>query len=104
MGMKIQIQTAANGWFIEVDDPDAGDKEKAYYVFSYHDMLGDDGKAEADAFAALLWEIKTLIGPQESRYSKHRVMIQIEPGDKSDMGAAFTDEQDDPEEPEGLKN
>lgn len=80
--MKIQIQTAANGWFIEVQDPDSEDKENAYYVFSHYDGE-DDGKAEAEAFAAMLWEIKELVGPRESRYSKHRVMVRIEPGDKA---------------------
>lgn len=75
---KLVIECANNGWILKTiykKDPD----ENKLEVFSYDDS---STSAEANAFAELLWAIKSVIGPQESRYSKERVMINIEPGDK----------------------
>ena len=71
----IKIERASNGWIIRYQLE--GEAEEIY-VF-------DDGsseKDEAESFADVLWKIKSLCGPQESRYSAHRVMIHLEPGDK----------------------
>lgn len=71
----IKIEQAFNGWILkyEVD----GECEHVY-VF-------DEGNTEettAKAFMAMLYKVKDVCGPHESRYSAHRVMINIEPGDK----------------------
>lgn len=83
--MKIEIEHAKNGWLIravysESEQEDA--QESDYWVFNHN----DDEKSEAEAFASLLWHVKELMGPQDSRYSKHRVMVDIQPGDKSNDG------------------
>lgn len=74
---KLELYWAENGWLIKsVED---GEPDR-YTVFSHRDS--DDGKEEAEAFSSLLWEIKSLMGPSESRYSKYRVMVNLEEGDK----------------------
>jgi hypothetical protein len=80
----ITIQRAYNGWFII----DKDDEEERIWVF--HE--GDDEKTTAEAFADVLWRVKALIGPSDSRYSAHRVTIGIEPGDKH---SSHPDNQDD---------
>ena len=69
----IKIERAMNGWILKQEDED-----EHLYVF-------DEGETEGEAaegFSRLLWRIKEMCGPSESRYSAHRVMIHIEPGDK----------------------
>jgi hypothetical protein len=75
--MKIEITTAENGWIIK-EQLEEGEHRSGLHVF-WHD---DSDKLQAEAFADLLWKIKDLLGPSESRYSQHRVMIEIEAGDK----------------------
>jgi hypothetical protein len=73
----IKIERAANGWIIKHQCDD--DEPREFYVYD----TGDDSERDtAESFADVLWKIKELIGPQESRYSAHRVVIRIEPGDK----------------------
>jgi len=71
----IKIEQAYNGWIIKYDVEDEGEH---IYVFDE----GDDDESTAKAFMAMLYKIKDVCGPHESRYSAHRVMINIEPGDK----------------------
>lgn len=74
---KLVIELADNGWILKAlykKDPD----ENRCYAFSHEETSA----SQAKTFAELLWLIKELIGPSESRYSKERVMINIEPGDK----------------------
>ena len=81
----IKIEQASNGWIVKHQFD--GEPEE---VFVFEN--GDDSELDnAEAFADVLWKIKHLCGPQESRYSAHRVMIHIEPGDKN---AAHPDNQD----------
>ena len=71
----ITIESATNGWILKYK---CEDEPADVYVFN-----ADDGhESEIKAFAHLLQVVKNLCGPQESRYSAHRVMIHIEPGDK----------------------
>ena len=71
----IKIERATNGWIVRHT---CEDEPEDVYVFN-----ADDGdESEAKAFAHLLQVVKNLCGPQESRYSAHRVMITIQPGDK----------------------
>lgn len=70
----ITIDRAINGWILTYKDEEVTDT----YVF-------DDGETEEDeanSFASLLWRVKSLIGPSDSRYSAHRVFIEVRPGDK----------------------
>lgn len=72
----IKIERALNGWIIRYQPE--GEAEDMF-VFD----TGDDSERDtAEAFSDVLWKIKSICGPQESRYSAHRVMIHIEPGDK----------------------
>ena len=83
----IKIERALNGWIIRYQPE--GEAEEIH-VF-------DDGSSErdeAESFADVLWKIKSLCGPQDSRYSAHRVMINIEAGDKH---SSHPDNQEDVE-------
>lgn len=72
----IKIERADNGWIVRHQ---CEDEPESVYVFD----TGDDSERDiAEAFADVLWRIIALCGPHESRYSAHRVMIRIEPGDK----------------------
>lgn len=71
----IKIERASNGWIIKHQ---CDDQCESIHVFDE----GDDDESTAKAFMALLYKIKDVCGPSESRYSAHRVMIKIEPGDK----------------------
>jgi hypothetical protein len=81
--MKFKVMTAENGWVIE-EQLEEGEHRSGLHAFG-HD---DSEEGQARAFADLLWTIKNMIGPNESRYSKHRVVINIEPGDKHEDYAA----------------
>lgn len=83
--MSIAIDRAANGWYLIHSEEGELDQ---VYVFDE----GETDEDEAEAFSRLLWHIKTLCGPQESRYSAYRVMIKIEPGDKH---SSHPDNQED---------
>lgn len=72
--MSVIIKKAENGWILTDEDQT--------FVFS-HD---EDEKTEADAFLHLLYQVKESMGPSESRYSEHRVMVRIEKGDKFEDG------------------
>lgn len=71
----LKISHAKNGWVLE--EVISGGFNKTH-VFQ-HD---DSEHSEAEAFKQLLFTVKDLYGPQDSRYSEYRVMIRIEPGDK----------------------
>lgn len=68
----LTIKRADNGWILESDRADL-------QVF----QEGDDEKTAAEAFRDLLYAVQSAIGPDDSRYSKHRIYIDIRPGDKS---------------------
>ena len=53
-----------------------------------------NGNTNNENLQKLLWKIKELCGPQESRYSAHRVVISIKPGDKH---ASHPDNQEEAE-------
>jgi len=71
----LKVKSAENGYCLEsfLDG-----KLHQLFVFE-HD---DTDQKQAEAFQALLYQIKEFYGPSDSRYSSHRVMIKIEPGDK----------------------
>ena len=72
----ITIDRAINGWIVTYKD----EEQTHTYVF-------DDGETEeneANSFSSLLWRVKSLIGPSDSRYSAHRVFIEVRPGDKNE--------------------
>lgn len=71
----ITIDRALNGWIVTYKD----EEETQTYVFDE----GETEEDEANSFAVLLWRVKSLIGPNDSRYSEHRVTISVEPGDKN---------------------
>lgn len=68
--MKIEFKTAQNGLVMEV----AGER----YV--YQD--GDSDSQDIERFADFLRTITDRYGPPTSRYSKERIYIVVEPGDK----------------------
>lgn len=74
----IQIERVDNGWIL-TDHTDTENVRKQ--VFQEKDEYLYE-KSQAEAFASLLWEIKSIMGPTDSRYSAHRVYIKIQPGDK----------------------
>ncbi len=71
----ITIDRAFNGWIVTYKD----EEETQTYVFDE----GESEEDEANSFASLLWRVKSLIGPSDSRYSEHRVTISVQPGDKN---------------------
>ena len=73
----IKIKNAINGWILEyrIDDD-----QTDTYVFSYEDSPAGEG--EVKTFAGLLRQIDSLIGPSTSRYSEHRVYVDVRAGDK----------------------
>jgi len=83
----IKIERASNGWIVRNKEEDVFD----LHVFATRD---DSERDTAEAFADVLWKIKELCGPQESRYSAHRVVISIKPGDKH---ASHPDNQEEAE-------
>ncbi len=85
----IQIERADNGWIL-IDHSDTENVRK--HVFQEADGF-DVEKSEAEAFASLLWVIKSIMGPSDSRYSAHRVYIDIRPGDKHEDYKDNEDEQ-----------
>lgn len=84
----IQIERADNGWVL-TDHSDTENVRKQ--VFQEADGF-DVEKSEAEAFASLLWAVKSIMGPSDSRYSAHRVYIDIRPGDKH---SSHPDNQED---------
>jgi len=83
----IKIQRATNGWILRNK---CEDEPEDVYVFD----MGETEEQAALGFVSLCYIVKSLIGPQESRYSAHRVMIHIEPGDKH---SSHPDNQEDAE-------
>lgn len=79
--MKITIMSAENGWILQ-EHLEEGEVRSGFSVFGHDET--DEGQAKT--FADLLWKLKEIMGPSESRYSAHRVMIRIEPGDKHEGG------------------
>ena len=84
----IKIEQVDNGWIlIDHSDPENVRKQ----VFQAKDEYLYE-KSEAEAFASLLWAVKHIVGPSDSRYSAHRVYIKIEPGDKHED---YKDDEDE---------
>ena len=71
----VKIERAFNGWIVKHDVEDEGE-----HVYVYDE--GETDEDAANAFSSVLYRIKSILGPHESRYSAHRVMIRVEPGDK----------------------
>ena len=71
----LKISMAQNGWILE--EVITGGFNKTH-VFQHN----DSSLNEAEAFLELLNTVRDLCGPQDSRYSEHRVVVKIEPGDK----------------------
>ena len=84
----IKIQLATNGWIVSHK---VEDEPEQIYVFDE----GETDEETAESFKSVLYHIKMLCGPSESRYSAYRVMINIEPGDKSPK---HPDNQEEPED------
>lgn len=85
----LKLEVVQNGWLLtDESDPEMIQK----YVFQEKENGYLYEKNSAEAFAELLWQIKNLIGPTDSRYSAHRVYIEIKPGDKH---ADYKDDEDD---------
>jgi hypothetical protein len=84
----IQLERADNGWIL-TDHSDTENVRK--HVFQEADGF-DVEKNEAEAFASLLWAVKSIMGPSDSRYSEHRVYIKVQPGDKH---SSHPDNQED---------
>jgi len=73
----VRIRPVLNGWILEIKvDKDQTDR----YVFSYDEVPGEE--QEVKAFAGLLRTLNNLVGPSTSRYSAHRVYVDVQPGDK----------------------
>jgi len=72
--VNINIKTANNGFIMTTFDErqEEGHQEE---VSVYHNNNMDD-------FIELLCDISELIGPQSSRYSKERILIQVTHGNK----------------------
>ena len=81
--MRVTIEMISNGWIVEYEQ-DYGHGLNPVQV----GFASEDGPSASD-FADLLWCIKDLIGPSDSRYDGERVTIRLEPGDKwiNDGGA-----------------
>ena len=73
----VRIRGAINGWVLELH---SDEEQIDRYVFSYED--GPAGEDEVKSFAGLLRQIDSLIGPSTSRYSEHRIYVDVRPGDK----------------------
>jgi hypothetical protein len=85
----LKLEVVQNGWLLtDESDPEMIQK----YVFQEKENGYLYEKNSAEAFAGLLWQIKNLIGPSDSRYSAYRVYIEIKPGDKH---ADYKDDEDD---------
>lgn len=68
----ITIKRADNGWILEVE-------EVGTRVFAYNEDV--DGH-DVQAAALLLKTVERELGLEDSRYSKHRIYIEVRPGDK----------------------
>lgn len=85
----LKLEVVQNGWLLtDESDPEMVQK----YVFQEKENGYLYEKGSAEAFAELLWRIKDLVGPTDSRYSAHRVYITIKAGDKHED---YKDEEDD---------
>lgn len=77
--MKLTIETAANGYLIRTEVDEVNDKSELF-VFSHASEIDDT--EDVKTFARFLHYLNDLIGPSTSRYSKARVYIDVQPGDK----------------------
>lgn len=68
----ITIKRAENGWILEGE-------EVGVQVFEYDEDV-DGWKVKAAAL--LLKTLERELGLEDSRYSKHRIYIEVRPGDK----------------------
>lgn len=66
------IKRASNGWILEGE-------EVGTQVFEYDEDV-DGWKVKAAAL--LLKAVERELGLEDSRYSKHRIYIEVRPGDK----------------------
>lgn len=74
--MPITIKPALNGWYLTHSEEG---EEDQVYVFS----ADGDEQSEVEAFAHLLRVVDSIYGPSTSRYSEHRIYVNVSPGDKS---------------------
>jgi hypothetical protein len=73
--MKFEIKHAKNGAIIRVKTDEPGAKWEEY---TYQERDG----GEIEAFADFLRTIEENYGPATNRYSKARIHIDVQPGDK----------------------
>lgn len=78
-GMKFELRTATNGAILRIE---TDDEPPALQEIVYQCPDADDEGAEVEAFADFLRQIVECCGPQMSRYSRKRIYIRVEPGDK----------------------
>lgn len=78
------VYNAGNG-FIVVNKSEGIDGE-VLYVFQ--DTVEEEG-ADADTWAAVLRHLTEAFGPMDNRYSKKRVYVRVEPGDKYEPQKCF---------------
>jgi hypothetical protein len=79
--MRFEFKSAKNGLIMTVTD-DFGDKTQYTYTDPVDTMVWDDPRQEISRFHEFLCIIRDAYGPQTSRYSKERIVISVEPGDK----------------------
>lgn len=72
--MKLLIETVSNGFILTVKDDDSHK-----LVFS---QFNGTEESQIQTMVELLYSINDLIGPMTSRYSKERIRVITEPGDK----------------------
>lgn len=81
----LKVRRAQNGWILENVVEGESDEIYVYSDEFYYDTEIERERSEAEAFSSLLCMIANLIGPMDSRYSKHRVRVKIEAGDKAEL-------------------
>jgi hypothetical protein len=79
----IKIEAVDNGWIItDETDPDGPNK----VVVQADGVRSINPSQETmEAFVDLLWRVNNLIGPTTSRYSSHRLSIDLVKGDKCEV-------------------
>lgn len=77
--MIFEFIPAMNGCILRVQEDD-DDETESYITYQSSD---DDEDGSIERFQDFLYQIKNqVLGPNDSRYSKKRIIIKVEPGDK----------------------
>jgi len=86
--MRFELRNAKNGAILrmEYDIGDEAEAEELVY------QEADEEENEVEAFADFLRAIDEHYGPSTSRYSKRRIFIRVEPGDKYEGARPVTEE------------